>query len=54
MIRRIHIQRYKSLRDVEVALKPLSVLFGPNAAGKSNFIDAIQLLSRIAASRSLK
>ena len=54
MIRRIHIQRYKSLRDVEVALKPLSVLFGPNAAGKSNFIDSLQLLSRIAGSRSLK
>lgn len=54
MIRRIHIQRYKSLRDVDVALKPLSVLFGPNAAGKSNFIDALQLLSRIAGSRSLK
>jgi len=54
MIRRIHIQRYKSLRDVDVALKPLSVLFGPNAAGKSNFIDALQLLSRVAGSRSLK
>lgn len=54
MIRRIHIQRYKSLRDVEVRLQPLSVLFGPNAAGKSNFIDALQLLSRIASSRSLK
>lgn len=54
MIRRIHIQRYKSLRDVKVELKPLSVLFGPNAAGKSNFIDALQLLSRIAGSRSLK
>jgi AAA15 family ATPase/GTPase len=51
MIRRIHIQRYKSLRNVEVALKPLSVLFGPNAAGKSNFIDALQLLSRMAASK---
>ena len=54
MIRRIHIQRYKSLRDVDVVLKPLSVLFGPNAAGKSNFIDVLQLLSRIAGSRSLK
>jgi predicted ATPase len=54
MIRRIHIQRYKSLRNVDVTLKPLSVLFGPNAAGKSNFIDALQLLSRIAGSRSLK
>jgi predicted ATPase len=45
---------YKSLRDVDVTLRPLSVLFGPNAAGKSNFIDALQLLSRIAGSRSLK
>jgi hypothetical protein len=54
MIRRIHVQRYKSLRDVTVVLEPLSVLFGPNAAGKSNFIDALQLLSRIAGSRSLK
>ncbi len=54
MIDRIHIQRYKSLRDVDVRLKPLSVLLGPNAAGKSNFIDALQLLSRIAGSRSLK
>jgi len=54
MIRRIHIKDYKSLRDVDVTLKPLSVLFGPNAAGKSNFIDALQLLSRIAGSRSLK
>lgn len=54
MIKRIRIQRYKSLLDVDVKLKPLSVLFGPNAAGKSNFIDALQLLSRIAGSRSLK
>ncbi len=54
MIRRIHIQNYKSLRNVEVTLRPLVVLFGPNAAGKSNFIDALQLLSRVASSRSLK
>jgi len=54
VIRRIHIQRYKSLRNLDLVLQPLSVLFGPNAAGKSNFIDALQLLSRIAGSRSLK
>jgi predicted ATPase len=35
-------------------LQPLSVLFGPNAAGKSNFLDALQLLSRMVASRTLK
>jgi predicted ATPase len=51
---RIKIQSYKSLRDVEVRLQPLSVLFGPNAAGKSNFLDALQLLSKIVSCRTLK
>ena len=49
MITRVHIRRYKSLADVEVRLQPLSVLFGPNAAGKSNFLDALQLLSAMVA-----
>lgn len=30
------------------------MLFGPNAVGKSNFFDALQLLSRLVTSRSLK
>lgn len=51
MLTRIRIRNYKSLSDVEVRLKPLSVLFGPNAAGKSNFLDALQLLSQIATRR---
>ncbi|QSR83893.1 AAA family ATPase [Methylacidimicrobium sp. B4] len=54
MLNRIKIRGYKSLRKVEVSLKPLSVLFGPNAAGKSNFLDALQLLSKIVSSRTLK
>jgi len=54
MLKRIHIKGYKSLVDAEVELKPLAVLFGPNAAGKSNFLDALQLLSRITCSRTLK
>ena len=33
---------------------PLTLLFGPNAAGKSNFLDALQLLSKLATSRTLK
>ena len=53
MIRRVHIVGYKSLRNVEIRLRPLSVLFGPNSAGKSNFLDALQLLSRTASSRTL-
>lgn len=54
MLKRVKIQGYKSLVDVEVHLQPLTVLFGPNASGKSNFLDALQLLSRIADSRTLK
>ncbi|MBI4580416.1 MAG: AAA family ATPase [Planctomycetes bacterium] len=54
MIRRIRIKGYKSLQDLEVRLQPLCVLFGPNAAGKSNFLDALQLLSGIARTRSIK
>ncbi|MGC9261690.1 MAG: AAA family ATPase [Phycisphaerae bacterium] len=54
MIKRIKVKGYKSLVDLEVQLQPLSVLFGPNAAGKSNFLDLLQLLSRLATSRTLK
>lgn len=54
MLKRISVKGYKSLHDVEVRLQPLTVLLGPNAAGKSNFLDALQLLSRMAVSRTLK
>ena len=54
MLKRIHIRGYKSLVDVEMNLSQLVVLFGPNAAGKSNFLDALQLLSKLGTSRTLK
>lgn len=54
MLKRIHIRGYKSLEDVEVRLSQLVVLFGPNAAGKSNLLDALQLLSKLGTSRTLK
>lgn len=53
MLTRVHIKGYKSLQDVEVKLTPLALLFGPNATGKSNFLDALQLLSKMASSRTL-
>ena len=53
MLNRIHAKGYKSLQDVEVKLSPLTLLFGPNAAGKSNFLDSLQLLSKLAASQTL-
>ena len=54
MLKRIRIQGYKSLVDVEVNLGHLVVLVGPNASGKSNFLDVLQLLSRITTCRTLK
>ena len=49
MIRRVFIKGYKSLEDVDLELKPLTVIIGPNASGKSNLLDALGLLSRIVA-----
>ena len=54
MLKRIHVKGYKSFADLEVEIEPLTVLMGPNAAGKSNFLDALQLLSKLGASRTLK
>ncbi|MCS7183708.1 MAG: AAA family ATPase, partial [Thermoanaerobaculum sp.] len=53
MIMRVFVDGYKSLRNVELELQPLTVIVGPNAAGKSNLFDALRLLSRIVTSRSL-
>ena len=54
MLKRVYIEGYKSLHKVEVRLSPLTLLFGPNAAGKSNFLDALLLLSKLVTSRTLK
>ena len=54
MLKRIRIKGYKSLLDVEAYIEPLTVLFGPNSAGKSNFLDALQLLSKLGTSKTLK
>ena len=54
MLKRVQIRGYKSLKDLEVTLSSLVVLVGPNAAGKSNLLDALQLLSRLGTSRTLR
>lgn len=40
----VRAKNFRSLRDVTVELQPLNVLVGPNASGKSNFLDVIQFL----------
>jgi energy-coupling factor transporter ATP-binding protein EcfA2 len=53
MITRLEVDGFKSLRDFAVDLDPFTVLVGPNSAGKSNILEALALLSRVA-SQSLE
>ena len=53
MLTRLTVRRFKSLRDVTIELPRLAVLFGPNAAGKSNLLDALQALSWMGTARTL-
>lgn len=53
MLKSVKIRGFKSLDDVKVELLNFSILFGPNATGKSNFIDALQLLSRLTSEKTI-
>ncbi len=41
-VRRVALQNFKSIKACDVTLGPLAVLVGPNASGKSNFLDALR------------
>jgi predicted ATPase len=47
------IQGFKSLHDVQLDLAPLVVLMGPNAAGKSNLLEGLLLVSRLVTEQTL-
>lgn len=53
MLKRLTVRNFKSLSEVTVELPRLAVLFGPNAVGKSNLLDAIQALSWMGNARTL-
>ncbi len=44
-ISRVILHNYKSLRDCDVCLGPITFLVGPNGAGKSNFLEALRFVS---------
>jgi predicted ATPase len=45
-ISRVRLRNYKSIAECDVSLGPLTILIGPNASGKSNFLDALSFLAR--------
>lgn len=52
MIENLHLQGFRSLRDVTLEFKPLTVLVGRNDSGKTNVLDALLVLSHLANSGS--
>ena len=49
----VHIENFLSLRDVDLPLKPLTVLVGPNASGKSNVLRVLHHLKKMITAEKL-
>lgn len=47
MIKRIKIQDFKSIREAELELGPVTVLVGRSGTGKSNLVQAIRFLRNL-------
>jgi predicted ATPase len=48
MITRLEIDGFKTFEDFAIDLLPFTAIVGPNASGKSNLFDAIELLAELA------
>lgn len=48
MLKKLILENWKSFRYAELPLDPLTVLIGTNASGKSNLLEALEFLKRIA------
>ena len=47
MIEHIEIRNFKSIKELDLNLKPINVLIGANGVGKSNFISFFKLLKNL-------
>ncbi len=45
VITTLHIQNYRSIREMSLELEQLNIVFGPNGTGKSNIYKAIHLMT---------
>lgn len=46
-LERVRIEGFRSIRSLDLELRPLNVLIGPNGAGKSNLIGFFELLGNL-------
>jgi predicted ATPase len=50
-IQRMKIEGFKSIKSLDIELKPLNILIGANGSGKSNFISAFKFLNELASKK---
>jgi len=53
-IEELRLKRFKSFRDATLPLRDLTLLIGRNGSGKSNALDALHVLSRLAEGEDLR
>ncbi|MEH2457467.1 AAA family ATPase [Nostoc sp.] len=54
MLKKLILENWKSFRYAELPLDPLTVLIGTNASGKSNVVEALEFLKRIAIGENIE
>lgn len=54
MLKKLILENWKSFRYAELPIDPLTVLIGTNASGKSNAIEALEFLKRIASGKQIQ
>ncbi|RCJ39039.1 ATPase [Nostoc punctiforme NIES-2108] len=54
MLKQLILENWKSFRYAELPLDPLTVLIGTNSSGKSNVVEALEFLQRIARGENIE
>ncbi len=51
LLKRLRLEGFKSIREMDLELRPLNVLIGANGAGKSNLVSFFKMIGEMAAGR---
>lgn len=50
-LKRVQVQGFKSIKELNLAMNPINILIGANGSGKSNFISLFTFLRHFAEGR---